>query len=99
LNGKLPNFLLPLADVIITIPLMFGYEGVAGRTHSFAVCEATGILEGFERFFGMSPRGEKTNVNSSFHDPEEHALNPLTHGVHTNEHYHRVIFPLKPIDP
>ncbi|HDR7160796.1 TOMM precursor leader peptide-binding protein [Bacillus cereus] len=99
LNGKMQHSLLPFADVIINMPLMFGNEGVAGRTHSFAVSEATAILEGLERYCGMSPRGKKTNVHGSFHDLEEHALNPLTLGVHTNEHYNRDNFPFKPFDP
>ena len=80
LNGKMQHSLLPFADVIINMPLMFGNEGVAGRTHSFAVSEATAILEGLERYCGMSPRG-KTNVHGSFHDLEEHALNP-SHSVY-----------------
>lgn len=42
--------------------------------------EATAILEGLERYCGMSPRGKKTNVHGSFHDLEEHALNP-SHSV------------------
>lgn len=78
---------------------MFGNEGVAGRTHSFAISETTAILEGLERYCGMSPRGKKTNVYGSFHDVENHALNPLTLGVHTNEHYNRDGFPFKPFDP
>ncbi|PDY93714.1 TOMM precursor leader peptide-binding protein [Bacillus toyonensis] len=99
LNGKMQHSLLPFADVIINMPLMFGNEGVAGRTHSFALSEATAILEGLERYCGMSPRGKKTNVHSSFHDLEDHALNPLTLGVHANEHYNRDSFPFKPFDP
>ena len=77
LNGKMQHSLLPFADVIINMPLMFGNEGVAGRTLSFAISEATAILEGLERYCGMSPRGKKTNVHASFHDVEDHALNPL----------------------
>lgn len=34
-------------------------------------------------------------MHGSFHDLEEHALNPLTLGVHTNEHYSRDNFPFK----
>lgn len=59
LNGKMQHSLLPFADVIINMPLLFGNEGVAGRTHSFSLSEATAILEGLERYCGMSPRGKK----------------------------------------
>ena len=38
-------------------------------------------------------------MHASFHDVEDHALNPLTLGVHTNEHYNRDGFPFKPFDP
>ena len=63
------------------MPLMFGNEGVAGRTHSFAVSEATAILEGLERYCGMSPRGKKQMCTVVSHDLEEHALNP-SHSVY-----------------
>lgn len=99
LNGKMQHSLLPFADVIINMPLLFGNEGVAGRTHSFSLSKATAILEGLERYCGMSPRGKKTNVHGSFRELEDIALNPLTLGVHTNEHYNRDSFPFKPFDP
>lgn len=38
-------------------------------------------------------------MHGSFHDLEDYALNPLTLGVHTNEHYNRDGFPFKPFDP
>ena len=47
-------------------------KGLAGRTLSFAISEATAILEGFRRYCGMSPRGKKTTVHGSFHDLEDH---------------------------
>lgn len=37
---------------------------------------------------------KKTNVHGSFRELEDIALNPLTLGVHTNEHYNRDSFPL-----
>ena len=65
----------------------------------FFICsEATAILEGLERYCGMSPRGKKDKC-ACYDDVEDHALNPLTLGVHTNEHYNRDGFPFKPFDP
>ncbi|MFJ8530218.1 TOMM precursor leader peptide-binding protein [Bacillus sp. NPDC094106] len=99
LNGKMQHTLLPFADVIVNMPLLLGNEGVAGRTHSFAISEATAILEGLERYCGMAPRGKRTNVHGSYRDFENTAINPLTIGVHTAEHYRRADFPFKPFDP
>ncbi|MBY0600185.1 TOMM precursor leader peptide-binding protein [Bacillus bingmayongensis] len=99
LNGKMQHSLLPFADVIVNMPLLLGNEGVAGRTHSFVTSEATAILEGLERYCGMAPRGKRTNVHGSYRDFEDTAINPLTIGVHTDEHYKKANFPFKPFDP
>ncbi|OOG93435.1 hypothetical protein BTH41_04277 [Bacillus mycoides] len=99
LNGKMQHSLLPFADVIVNMPLLLGNEGVAGRTHSFRASEATAILEGLERYCGMTPRGKRTNVHGSYRELEDTAINPLTIGVHTDEHYKKTDFPFKPFDP
>ncbi|WJE53885.1 TOMM precursor leader peptide-binding protein [Bacillus cereus] len=99
LNGKMQHSVLPFADVIVNMPLLFGNEGVAGRTHSFMVSEATAILEGLERYCGMAPRGKRTNVHGSYRDFEDVAINPLTIGVHMDEHYKKADFPFKAFDP
>ncbi|KFM99206.1 bacteriocin biosynthesis protein SagD [Bacillus clarus] len=99
LNGKMQHSILPFADVIVNMPLLLANEGVAGRTHSFALSEATAILEGLERYCGISPRGKKTNVHGSYRQFDDIALNPLTLGVHTNEHYNQEGFPFQQFDP
>ncbi|WP_242142395.1 MULTISPECIES: TOMM precursor leader peptide-binding protein [unclassified Bacillus cereus group] len=99
LNNKMQHSLLPFADVIVNMPLILGNEGVAGRTHSYKISEATAILEGLERYCGMAPRGKRTNVYGRYRDFEDIAINPLTVGVHTDEHYNRDGFPFKPFDP
>ncbi|KEK22208.1 TOMM precursor leader peptide-binding protein [Bacillus gaemokensis] len=99
LNGKMQHPLLPFADVIVNMPLLLGNEGVAGRTHSFTISESTAILEGLERYCGIAPRGKKTNVHGSYRELEDTALNPLTIGVHTDEHYTQTDFPFNPFHP
>ncbi|WP_209123616.1 TOMM precursor leader peptide-binding protein [Alkalihalobacillus sp. BA299] len=99
LNGKMYDFTPPFADVIVNLPLFMGDEGVAGRTHSYAVSELTAILEGLERFCGISPRGKRTVVNDSFRNLKDQALNPFKVGVHAKEQYSRPGFPFKPFNP
>ncbi|MEH7388116.1 TOMM precursor leader peptide-binding protein, partial [Bacillus sp. JJ1521] len=99
LNGKMYDLLPPFADVGVNLPLMHGDEGVAGRTHSYAVSELTAILEGLERYCGLSPRGKRTVINDSFRNLEGKALNPLTVGIHEADKYSQPGFPFKPFDP
>jgi ribosomal protein S12 methylthiotransferase accessory factor len=65
LNGKMYDLIPPFADVGVNLPLFSGDEGVAGRTHSYAISELTAILEGLERSCGMTPRGKRTVVYES----------------------------------
>ncbi|MCM3626229.1 TOMM precursor leader peptide-binding protein [Paenibacillus glycanilyticus] len=99
LNGKMIDLLSPFADASINLPLFSGDEGCAGRTHSYADSEMTAILEGLERYCGMSPRGKKTAVYDSYRNLKEQALNPVLVGVHEKEMYERPDFPFRPFDP
>ncbi|MEH7226727.1 TOMM precursor leader peptide-binding protein [Bacillus sp. JJ1566] len=99
LNGKMYDLLPPFADVGVNLPLIHGDEGVAGRTHSYAVSELTAILEGLERYCGLAPRGKRTVVHDCFRNLEGKALNPLTVGIHEAENYSQPGFPFKPFDP
>jgi ribosomal protein S12 methylthiotransferase accessory factor len=99
LNGKMIDLLSPFADASINLPLFSGDEGCAGRTHSYADSEATAILEGLERYCGMSPRGKQTAVYDSYLHLKEHALNPVLVGVHEQEMYERPDFPFQRFDP
>ncbi|MDQ0268595.1 TOMM precursor leader peptide-binding protein [Cytobacillus purgationiresistens] len=98
LNGKLHDFVPPFADVGVNLPLFSGDEGVAGRTHSYAVSEQTAILEGLERYCGLAPRGKRTVVHDSYRNLENQALNPLKVGVHAKEQYRKTDFPFKQFD-
>lgn len=99
LNGKMFDLKPPFADVGVNLPLISGDEGVAGRTHSYAVSELTAILEGLERYCGLSPRGKRTVVYDSYLNLEHQALNPIKVGLHAKEQYARPDFPFKAFNP
>ncbi|BFH62591.1 TOMM precursor leader peptide-binding protein [Paenibacillus azoreducens] len=99
LNGKMIDLVSPFADASINLPLFGGDEACAGRTHSYADSEMTAILEGLERYCGLSPRGKRSVVHDSFINVQDQALDPLRVGVHAKEQYERSGFPFKPFDP
>lgn len=99
LNGKMIDLMSPFADSSIILPMFSGDEGCAGRTNSFADSEMTAILEGLERYCGISPRGKKTAVHDSYEHLSEIALDPVRVGVHEKEQYERPDFPFQPFDP
>ena len=99
LNGKMVDLVSPFADASINLPLFGGDEACAGRTHSYADSEMTAILEGLERYCGLSPRGKRSVVHDSFRNVQDQALDPLRVGVHAKEQYERSDFPFKPFDP
>lgn len=98
LNGKMIDLLSPFADASINLPLFSGDEGCAGRTHCYADSEMTAILEGLERYCGLSPRGKQTAVHDSYRNVMDQALNPVLVGVHATEMYERPDFPFRPFD-
>lgn len=99
LNGKMYDLALPFADVSVNLPLFTGDEGVAGRTHSYAISETTAILEGLERYCGLSPLGKRTVIHDSFSNLGDRALNPIEVGVHAPEQYAQPNFPFKAFNP
>ncbi|WP_075980571.1 TOMM precursor leader peptide-binding protein [Bacillus massilinigeriensis] len=99
MNGKMQDFRLPFADVLVNMPLFEGNEGVAGRSNSYEVSELTAILEGLERYCGIEPRGKKTVVHDCYHHLENNALNPTSVGVHESEQYEMPHFPFKRFNP
>ncbi|MBP3040987.1 TOMM precursor leader peptide-binding protein [Bacillaceae bacterium Marseille-Q3522] len=99
LNGKMYELVPPFADVSVNLPLFRGDEGVAGRTHSYAISELTAILEGLERYCGLAPHGKRTVIHDNFYNLEDWALHPIKVGVHAKEQYAQPDFPFKPFDP
>ena len=99
MNGKMQDLKLPFADVLVTMPLFEGDEGVAGRTNSYEMSELTAILEGVERYCGIKPRGKRTVVHDSYHHLKNIALNPISVGVHEADQYEKPHFPFKKFNP
>ncbi|MCM3732696.1 TOMM precursor leader peptide-binding protein [Fictibacillus nanhaiensis] len=98
LNYKRYDFISPFADTIVNLPLLTGNELNAGRTHSYAQSELSGILEGLERHCGYGPRGKQTVVYEPYSKVEKHALNPQSIGLHTEKQYEMPGFPFTPLD-
>jgi ribosomal protein S12 methylthiotransferase accessory factor len=99
-NSKMYDLVTPFADASVNMPMISGGdEGTAGRTQAYSDSELTAILEGLERHSGLEPRGKRTVVHDSYRNVEEHALNPLEVGVHTDEQYAMPGFPFEKFDP
>ncbi|OXS57129.1 ribosomal protein S12 methylthiotransferase accessory factor [Bacillus sp. V-88] len=99
-NSKMYDLVTPFADASVNMPMISGGdEGTAGRTQAYSDSELTAILEGLERHCGLEPRGKRTVVHDSYRNVEEHALNPLEVGVHTDEQYAMPGFPFGKFDP
>jgi ribosomal protein S12 methylthiotransferase accessory factor len=98
-NNKMYDLVTPFADASVNMPMFAGDEGTAGRTQVYADSELTAILEGLERHCGLQPRGKRTVIHDSYRNLEEHALDPLKVGVHTDEQYALPGFPFEKFDP
>lgn len=99
LNGKMRDLTSTFADASVNLPLFAQDEATAGRTHSYARSELTAMLESLERYCGLSPRGKRPVVRSSYLHVQQQALNPLSVGVHAEEQYARQHFPFQPYHP
>lgn len=99
MNGKMQDFTLPFADVLVNMPLFGADEGVAGRSNSYEMSELTAILEGLERYCGIEPRGKRTVVRDSYRNLKNKALNPQSVGLHEKDQYKKPHFPFKPFNP
>lgn len=99
MNSKMKDLVPPFADVVVNLPLLVGDEGVAGRTHSYALSESTAILEGLERYCGLAAHGKRTVVHDSFRNLEGNALNPIKVGIHAEDQYAQPGFPFHPFNP
>ncbi|MDQ1144730.1 ribosomal protein S12 methylthiotransferase accessory factor [Bacillus sp. SORGH_AS 510] len=99
MNGKMEDFRLPFADVLVNMPLFGADEGVAGRSISYEMSQLTAILEGLERYCGIEPQGKRKNVRDSYRNLQKIALNPARVGLHDQQQYAKADFPFKPFDP
>ncbi|WP_239616561.1 TOMM precursor leader peptide-binding protein [Cohnella mopanensis] len=98
-NKKTVDLLSPFANVDVNLPTATGNETSAGRSHTYAQSEQTAILEGLERYCGITPRSNKTVVHDSYRNLSNRALNPVEVGMYSAEQYAEVDFPYKPFDP
>jgi len=99
INRKMRDLTSVFADVSVNLPLFTQDEGTAGRTNSYADSELTAILEGVERYCGIAPRGKRTVVHDCYDNLAEHALDPRSVGLHTEEQYAQPGFPFRPFEP
>lgn len=98
LNGKIHDLITPFAAVSVNLPLFMGDEGTSGRAHSYEECEVTAILEGLERYCGLEPRGKQAVVYDAYTNLKDHALNPITVGLHDPLQYAHPDFPFQAFD-
>lgn len=60
-----------------------------GHTDSYQASERVGVLEGFERFAGMRPRGKRTTVFAALAELKEPAVDPREVGLYSQEFHRR----------
>lgn len=83
----------------VNLPLGFYDEVTGGRSHSYVESELAGILEGLERYCGVTPRGKRTIAQGSYSQLKDTALNPAAVGLHSEDQYNHPDFPFIPYDP
>ncbi|WP_283748522.1 TOMM precursor leader peptide-binding protein [Bacillus cereus] len=99
-NKLLDDYESPFAVSVANLPLKVGKDEVGvGRTDNYANSHLTAILEGIERYCGMEPRGNRTNVFGSYNELMENALNPSVLGLHAEEQYQLKRFPFNKYNP
>jgi len=98
-NRKTADWLSPFSNVYLNLPSILGNETSAGRSHSYFRSEQTAILEGLERYCGISPRGKQTVIHDCYRHLSDHALNPEEVGVYSADQYALADFPFVPFDP
>jgi ribosomal protein S12 methylthiotransferase accessory factor len=99
LNGKMLDLISPLADATVNLPMLEQDEVTAGRTNCYADSELSAILEGLERYCGMTPRSKRSVVRGSYRQLAGEALDPVTVGLYAKEQYELPGFPFGQFDP
>lgn len=88
----------PFSAVGVVQPTPAGAELSAGRGHSYERCGHTAILEGLERYCGMTPRGKRTVATGSYRELADRALDPRSAGLYAPERYADPDFEFEPFD-
>ncbi|EAE2355670.1 hypothetical protein Y261_15140, partial [Listeria monocytogenes] len=74
-NTLLDNFESPFPVAVANLPLENGIDEVGvGRTTTIENSRSVALLEGFERYAGMRPRGKKTGVYDFFYNLNEDVI-------------------------
>ncbi|CAG7654845.1 TOMM precursor leader peptide-binding protein [Paenibacillus allorhizosphaerae] len=98
-NDKRFDFASAFAGVAVNLPLGYHDEVTGGRSLSYADSGLAAILEGLERFCGITARSKRTVVTGSYSRLQAAALDPSKVGLHTKEQYEQPDFPFTPFDP
>lgn len=97
-NDKQPDLLSAFANAAVNLPVSMSDELTGGRSHSYADSGLAAILEGLERFCGLTPRGKRTVVFDSYSRLKDAAMDPAKIGFHAKEQYEQPDFPFQPFD-
>lgn len=99
-NTLLDDYESPFAVSVANLPLKVGKDEVGvGRTNSYSDSHLTAMLEGLERYCGMEPRRNITNITGSYNDLKSEALDPSLLGLHFSSQYRLDHFPFEEFDP
>ncbi|QJD83777.1 TOMM precursor leader peptide-binding protein [Cohnella herbarum] len=98
-NKKSMDLLSPFSNIYVNLPSTTGNETSGGRSHSYERSERIAILEGLERYCGISARGKRVVIHDSYQNLSNRALNPMEVGVYSADQYAQEDFPFKPFDP
>jgi ribosomal protein S12 methylthiotransferase accessory factor len=77
----------PNVSALVGIGKSSGNDAGFGRSLDYQTSRLTAIAEALERFGGAFPRGKRTVVRGCFGELAEHAIDPKTLGLYTDERY------------
>jgi ribosomal protein S12 methylthiotransferase accessory factor len=98
MSRKTMDPLSPFCDTLVSLSSAYGTEWTAGRSHSYEESGYTAILEGLERYCGMTPRGKQIKVFDSYTNLRDQALRPDSVGLYSDEQYELPDFPFERFD-
>lgn len=98
-NEKKKDLGAVFASTAINVPLGFYNEVTGGRAHCYADSELTALLEGLERYCGITPRGKRPILFDSYSHLKDVAIDVSQIGLHAKEQYEQADFPFTPFDP
>ncbi|RUS43888.1 TOMM precursor leader peptide-binding protein [Cohnella sp. AR92] len=88
----------PFAMVGVTQHTPLGAEHSGGRGHSYLRCGFTAVLEGLERYCGMTARAKRISVTGSYRELADRALDPRSVGLYDKDRYDSPDFEFVPFD-